>query len=222
MLDYVDIDPDVEPILTVIWLHGLGADGHDFESIVPKLRLPETLPIRFVFPHAPKRPITINAGMIMRAWYDATDLDGEQNVDEKGLLESIDQVTDLIRDEMLSDMPSERIVLAGFSQGGAIALFTGLTFKLKLAGIMALSCYLPTIDQLDKKRNRINQDISIMMCHGTMDPMIPMAKAVQTRQELMRLGYQVSWHEYDMMHSVCPAEINDLRAWLLKRGQTTF
>jgi len=218
MLDYVEINPDAEPTATVIWLHGLGADGHDFESIVPELHLPKTLPIRFVFPHAPKRPITINAGMIMRAWYDATDLDGERKIDVIGFLESVDQVTGLIRDKMRSGMPSERIILAGFSQGGAIALFTGLTFETKLAGIMALSCYLPLADQLDKKRNEINQDIPIMMCHGTMDPMIPMAKTVQTRQELMRLGYQVSWHEYDMMHSVCPDEIDDVRAWLLKRA----
>ena len=216
MLDYVEINPDAEPTATVIWLHGLGADGHDFETIVPELHLPEALHIRFVFPHAPKRPITINAGMIMRAWYDATDLDGERKVDMIGFMESVDQVTDLIRVEMRSGIPSERIILAGFSQGGAIALFTGLTFELNLAGIMALSCYLPHADQLDKKRNGMNQDIPIMMCHGTMDPMIPMAKAVQTRQELMRLSYQVSWHEYDMMHSVCPEEIDDVRVWILK------
>ena len=216
MLDYVEINPDVKPTATVIWLHGLGADGHDFESIVPKLHLPEALPIRFVFPHAPKRPITINEGMIMRAWYDVADLDSEQKMDVNGFLESVDQVTGLIRDEMRPGMPSERFILAGFSQGGAIALFTGLTIEMKLAGIMALSCYLPLVDQLDKKRNGINQDIAIMMCHGIMDPMIPMVKAVQTRKELMRLGYQVSWHEYPMMHAVSPEEIDDVRAWLLK------
>ena len=216
MLDYVEINPDAKPTATVIWLHGLGADGHDFESIVPELHLPDALPIRFVFPHAPKRPITINEGMIMRGWYDATDLNGERKIDVNGFLESVDQVSGLIRDEVRSGRSSERLILAGFSQGGAIALFTGLTFDMKLAGIMALSCYLPLGDQLDKKRNEINQDIPIMMCHGTMDPMIPMAKAVQTRQELMRLGYQVSWHEYDMMHSVCPEEIDDVRVWILK------
>jgi len=216
MLDYVEINPDAKPTATVIWLHGLGADGHDFESIVPELHLPGALPIRFVFPHAPKRPITINEGMIMHAWYDVADLESEQKMDVNGFLGSVDQVTGLIRDEMQSGMPSERFILAGFSQGGAIALFTGLTLGMKLAGIMALSCYLPLVDQLDKKRNGINQDIPIMMCHGTMDPMIPMAKAVQTRKELMKLGYQVSWHEYPMMHAVCPEEIDDVRAWLLK------
>ncbi len=125
MLEYVEINPDAKPTATVIWLHGLGADGHDFESIVPELHLPEALPIRFVFPHAPKRPITINEGMIMRAWYDAADLDSERKIDVNGFLESVDQVTGLIRDEMRSGMPSERFILAGFSQGGAIAMFTG-------------------------------------------------------------------------------------------------
>jgi len=215
MLNYVEINPDAKPIATVIWLHGLGADGHDFESIVPELHLPDTLPIRFVFPHAPKRPITINAGTIMRAWYDAVDLDRERKVDIKGFLKSVDQVAALIRDEIESGMPSKRLILAGFSQGGAIVLFTGLTFEMKLGGIMALSCYLPIADQLTKGRNTINQDIPIMMGHGKIDPIIQMAKAVQTRQELMRLGYQVSWHEYDMMHSVCPEEINDVREWLM-------
>ena len=216
MLDYVEINPDVKPIATVIWLHGLGADGHDFEPIVPELHLPETLPIRFIFPHAPKRPITINAGMIMRAWYDAVDLEGERKIDLNGFLQSVDQVTALIRDEIRSDLSSERLILAGFSQGGAIALYTGLTFEMKLAGIMALSCYLPIVDQLAKKRTGINQDIPVMMGHGTMDPLISMTKAVQTRQDLTSLGYHVSWHEYAMAHTVCPEEINDVRDWLLR------
>ncbi|HJO63246.1 MAG TPA: hypothetical protein QF571_10560 [Desulfobacterales bacterium] len=216
MLDYVEINPAVQPSATVIWLHGLGADGHDFEPIVPELHLPETLPIRFIFPHAPKRPITINAGMILHAWYDAVDLEGERKIDLNGFMQSVAQVNALIRDEMLSGLSSERLILAGFSQGGAIALYTGLTFEMKLGGIMALSCYLPVADQLAKKRNGINRDIPIMMGHGTMDPMIPMTKAVQTRQDLTSLGYRVSWYEYAMVHTVCPEEINDVRDWLLR------
>lgn len=216
MLDYVEINPDVKPIATVIWLHGLGADGHDFEPIVPELHLPETLPIRFIFPHAPKRPVTINAGMVMRAWYDAVDLEGERKIDLEGFSQSVDQVNALIREEIRSGLSSEQLILAGFSQGGAIALYTGLTFEMKLAGIMALSCYLPIADQLVKKRTEINQDIPIMMGHGTMDPLIPITKAVQTRQDLENLSYRVGWYEYTMAHTVSSEEINDVRDWLLR------
>lgn len=217
LLDYVQINPKAEPFATIIWLHGLGADGHDFEPIVPELRLPQTMPIRFVFPHAPERPVTINAGMVMRAWYDVSGMPGSSRIELDDFLESVDHLKALIRQELESGMSCERILLAGFSQGGAVALHTGLTYEKKLAGILALSTYLPTADTIAEGTSHINQDIPIMMAHGTMDPMIPMGYAIRTKQTLTRLGYHVSWHEYPMMHGVCAEEIRDIRSWLLER-----
>jgi phospholipase/carboxylesterase len=216
LLDSVEINPKAEPYASIIWLHGLGADGHDFEPIVPELRLPDTLPIRFIFPHAPKRPVTINAGMVMRAWYDVIGMPGSGGIERDDFLESVDHLDALIQNEMESGMPSERILLAGFSQGGAISLHTGLTYGKHLAGILALSSYLPTADSIAEEISLVNKDIPIMMAHGTMDPMIPMAHAVRTKQALRRLGYQISWHEYPIMHGVCTEEIQDISAWLLR------
>jgi phospholipase/carboxylesterase len=216
LLDSVEINPRAEPFATIIWLHGLGADGHDFEPIVPELRLPDTLPIRFVFPHAPKRPVTINAGMIMRAWYDVIGMPGSGGIELDDFFESVDHLDGLIQNEMESGMPSERILLAGFSQGGAISLHTGLTYGNHLAGILALSTYLPTTDNMAEEIILLNKDIPIMMAHGTMDPVIPMAHAVRTKQALTRLGYQINWHEYPIMHGVCVEEIQDISSWLLR------
>jgi phospholipase/carboxylesterase len=216
LLDSVEINPNAEPFATIIWLHGLGADGHDFEPIVPELRLPDTLPIRFVFPHAPERPVTINAGMIMRAWYDVIGMPGSGGIELDDFFESVDHLDGLIQNEVESGMPSERILLAGFSQGGAISLHTGLTHGKHLAGILALSTYLPTAGTLAEEINLVNKDIPIMMAHGTMDPMIPIAHAVRTKQTLTRLGYQVDWHEYPIMHGVCAEELQDMRSWLLR------
>ncbi len=216
LLDSVEINPKAEPYASIIWLHGLGADGHDFEAIVPELHLPDTLPIRFLFPHAPKRPVTINAGMVMRAWYDVIGMPGSGGIERDDFFESVDDLDALIQNEMESGMPSERILLAGFSQGGAISLHTGLTYGKHLAGILALSSYLPTADSIAEEISLVNKDIPIMMAHGTMDPMIPMAHAVRTKQVLRRLGYQISWHEYPIMHGVCTEEIQDITAWLLR------
>ncbi|MGD9034488.1 MAG: hypothetical protein PVJ69_00365 [Desulfobacteraceae bacterium] len=216
LLDSVEIIPKSEPYASIIWLHGLGADGHDFEPIVPELRLPETLPIRFVFPHAPKRPVTINAGMIMRAWYDVTGIPGSGGIELDDFYESVDHLDTLIQNEMESGMPSERILLAGFSQGGAISLHTGLTYGKHLAGVLALSTYLPTAENIAEEISLINKDIPIMMAHGTMDPVIPVAHGIRTKQALGRLGYQISWREYPIMHGVCIEEIQDIGAWLLK------
>ncbi len=216
LLDCIEINSNDEPFATIIWLHGLGADGHDFEPIVPELELPETVPIRFVFPHAPERPVTVNAGMVMRAWYDVRGMPGSGEIELDEFFESVDHLNSLIQREMESGIPSERILLAGFSQGGAIALHTGLTYEKPLAGILALSTYLPTLDTIAKETHQVNQDISIMMGHGTMDPMIPLAHAIRTKQALIRLGYQITWHEYPMMHGVCLEEIRDIRAWLLE------
>jgi phospholipase/carboxylesterase len=219
LLDSVEINPNSEPYASIIWLHGLGADGHDFEPIIPELRLPEALPIRFIFPHAPMRSVTINAGMVMRAWYDVVSPPGAGGIERADFFESVDHLDALIQKEMASGMPSERILLAGFSQGGAISLHTGLTYGKRLAGILALSTYLPTVDNMAEEISPFNKDIPIMMAHGTRDPMIPMAHAVRTRQALRRLGIQISWHEYPIMHGVCAEEIQDISAWVLKSLQ---
>ena len=216
LLDCIEIDPSGKPDATIIWLHGLGADGHDFEAIVPELRLPDSPAVRFVFPHAPQRPVTINAGMIMRAWFDLIDLDlGANSADKEQFLESVEMLEALIETELRSGLDSQRIVLAGFSQGGAIALHTGLHFPKRLAGILAMSTHLPTLQDRSAALSPANRQVPIMMAHGQMDPMIPLARAIETRQELARLGYAVSWHEYPIEHSVCAEEIGDIRAWLL-------
>lgn len=217
LLDCVEINPSRQPIATIIWLHGLGADGHDFEAIVPELRLPESLPLRYVFPHAPERSITINAGLRMRAWFDILDLKFRaDSVDMDQFLESGDMLTALINNELKSGMPSDRILLAGFSQGGAIVLHTGLHYQKQLAGILAMSMHLPTIHDLATELNPANRKVPIMMVHGQMDPVIPMARAIETRQELTRMGYEVKWHEYPMQHTVCTDEIQEIRSWLLQ------
>ena len=216
-LDCIEINPSGQPAATIIWLHGLGADGHDFEAIVPELRLPESLPVRYVFPHAPERSITINAGLRMRAWYDILDLKfSADSVDRNQFLESADMLAALIHTELKSGMPSDRVVLAGFSQGGAIVLHTGLRYQNQLAGILALSMHLPTIHHLAPQLSPANRNVPIMMAHGQMDPVVPVAKAIETRQELTRLGYEVSWHVYPMQHSVCEDEIREIRSWLLQ------
>lgn len=214
LLDCIEINSNDEPFATIIWLHGLGADGRDFEPIVPELQLPGTVPIRFVFPNAPERPVTVNAGMVMRAWYDVRGMPGSGEIELDEFFESVDHLNLLIQREVESGIPSERILLAGFSQGGAIALHTGLTYEKPLAGILALSTYLPTLDTIAGETRQVIQHTPIMMGHGTMDPMIPIGHAIRTKQALKRLGYQIRWHEYPMMHGVCLEEIRDIRAWL--------
>jgi len=215
-LDCIEVNSSGKPAATIIWLHGLGADGHDFEAIVPELRLPDSLPVRFVFPHAPERAVTVNAGMIMRAWFDLIDLNLDENsVDKEQFSESVEMLEALIENELRFGIASDRIVLAGFSQGGAIALHTGLHFQKRLAGILAMSMHLPTIRDRSAALSPVNREVPIMMAHGQMDPLIPLARAIETRQELTRLGYAVSWHEYPIQHSVCVEEIADIRAWLM-------
>jgi phospholipase/carboxylesterase len=216
LLDCIEINPEADPQGTIIWLHGLGADGHDFEPLVPDLQLPPSLPIRFLFPHAPERSVTINAGMVMRAWYDILELSDPTSVSMEDLLESADLLRRLIENEARRGIEPDRIVLAGFSQGGTIALHTGLSYDKKLAGILGLSTYLPELGTLSQDWKEINKPVPIMMAHGTMDPMIPIAKGIRTRQELTRLGYRVEWRAYPMMHQVCTEEISDIRTWLLK------
>jgi len=214
-LDFIEVNPPSKPAAAVIWLHGLGVDGHDFEPIVPELQLPESLPIRFVFPHAPKRAVTINFKMVMPAWFDILDITGAHKVNVGDILESARQLADLIEAETLRGLPPDRIILAGFSQGGTIALHTGLRYEKKLAGIMALSTYLPTVDQLAQERSQANLTIPVFMAHGASDPLIGIENAVLTREALRRLGYNVRWQEYPVAHTVCQAEIMDIRAWIL-------
>jgi phospholipase/carboxylesterase len=214
LLDSVEINPGAPASHVVIWLHGLGADGHDFEGIVPELNMPEQLPVRYVFPHAPMRPVTVNGGEVMPAWYDIVDL-GRQ-VDIGGIHSSDRHLRALIQRELDAGIASEHIVLAGFSQGGAIVLHTGPRFEKPLAGILALSTYSPTVRALANERSTANLKIPIMMTHGLQDPIIPIALAVAARQALIDLHYAVQWHTYPMAHQVCSAQIRDIRAWLLE------
>lgn len=214
-LETIEIETGARPSAAVIWLHGLGADGHDFEPIVPELRLPASKPVRFIFPNAPQRPVTINMGMRMPAWYDILQLGGGEE-DEAGIRASQSQIESLMEREKTRGIPARRIVLAGFSQGGAIVLQTGLRHAERLAGVMALSTYLPLLQTLGKERAAINNDLPILMAHGSFDPMIPLARAAQSRDALLALGYPVQWREYPMPHSVCPEEIADIAAFLVK------
>jgi len=212
MLDAIEITTGDAPTLSVLWLHGLGADGHDFEPIVPELRLRS--PVRFVFPHAPLRRVTINGGMAMRAWYDILGFDRHAREDAAGIRASAAAVTELIDREVERGIPAERIVLAGFSQGGAVALHTALREPRPLAGVMALSTYLPLAPLLAAERSAANAGIPIFMAHGTSDQVLPMSLAESSRRALGALGYAVDWHSYSMQHSVCAEEVSAIAAWL--------
>jgi len=214
LLDAIEIESAPSPTAAVIWMHGLGADGHDFEPIVPELRLPPRLPVRFVFPHAPLRPVTINQGHVMRAWYDIRALAGVRREDEAGVRQSARQIEALVERERQHGIAPGRIVLAGFSQGGAMALHVGLRYAERLAGIMALSCYLPLADVLATEAAPANRDVPIFWAHGVHDPMIPLAMAELGRRQVAGLGYPIEWHQYAIPHSVSPEEIADVARWL--------
>src|SRR5580765_1055200 len=201
LLPCVEVETAPNPGASVIWLHGLGADGNDFVPIVPELRLPGSLPVRFVFPHAPVRPVTINNGMRMRAWYDIAAADLNNRADITGVRQSQGEIEALIAREKGRGVPAARIVLAGFSQGGAIALHAGLRHAERLAGILALSTYLVQADKLPAEAAPANHDLPIFMAHGTHDPVIPLTWAARSRDALISLGYAVDWHEYAMPHS---------------------
>ncbi|MEO9216642.1 MAG: alpha/beta fold hydrolase [Rhodanobacter sp.] len=205
------------PRYSILWLHGLGADGNDFAPIVPQLVAPAWPPLRFVFPHAPVRPVTINNGMSMRAWYDIAAFDLNARQDEAGMRASIGEVETLIAREHSRGVPSERIVLAGFSQGGAIALAAGLRHPERLAGIIALSTYLPLHAALADERSAANATLPIFWGHGTLDPVVLLQRGTDSRDLLQSLGYTVYWHTYLMAHAVCAEEIDDLRHWLGQR-----
>ncbi len=212
-LDAIEIESAPSPDAAVLWLHGLGADGHDFEPVVPQLQLPRALRVRFVFPHAPVRPVTLNMGMRMRAWYDIAQLGGGAE-DAAGIRASQAQLEALIARERTRGVAAERIVLAGFSQGGAIALHTGLRHPGRLAGILALSTYLPLAGTVAAEHAAANRDAPLFMAHGRFDDIIPIERARQSRAALEALGCRVDWHEYPMPHAVCAEEIADIAAWL--------
>lgn len=215
-LEAIEIETAASPGASIIWLHGLGADGHDFVDVVPELALPGRPGMRFVFPHAPMRPVTINGGYVMRAWYDIRDDSGVRREDPAGVRASQKAIEALIEREKERGVPAAAIVLAGFSQGGAMALYTGLRYGERLAGVMALSCSLPLADTLAAEVAPANRDVPIFMAHGTHDPMIPMARALRAREVLTGLGYRLEWHEYQMPHSVCAEEIAHIGVWLGK------
>ena len=210
----VEVTTGENPVGSVIWLHGLGADGHDFEPIVPELHLPAELPLRFVFPHAPVRPVTINGGMSMRAWYDIVSLDAEGRADGKGVYESTALLEGLIAREIDRGIDAKKIVIAGFSMGGAIAINTALHSKESLAGLMALSTYLPLPSEVAASTG--GRDLPVFMAHGSFDPMLPMQWGQASAEKLKETGFAVEWHDYPMAHAVCPEEIRDIREWLLK------
>lgn len=216
LLPALEIDTAVPVRSSIIWLHGLGADGHDFEPIAAQLALPSELGFRFVLPHAPHRAVTINNGMNMRAWYDILAMDRSKGEDVEGVRTSAAQITALVQREQQRGVPSERIVLAGFSQGGAIALHAGLRYGQRLGGILALSTYLPLPAYLEEEAEPINADVPIFIAHGTEDSVVPMDFADASIRRLRGLEYQVQVHHYKMGHAVCMEEIQDIRAWLVK------
>jgi phospholipase/carboxylesterase len=215
--DAVVLEPASTADAAVIWLHGLGADGHDFVPIVPELGLPASLAVRFVFPHAPVRPVAINNGMAMRAWYDITPNMRQQDVG--GIRESERTVLKFVEREIAAGIPADRIVLAGFSQGGAIALHTGVRYPQPLAGLLALSTYVPLPEQFATEARPERKDTPILMCHGQYDGMLPLQLGTWSRDVLKEAGYDVTWREYPMEHQVCPEEISDIGAWLGERLQ---
>jgi phospholipase/carboxylesterase len=214
--DTVEVEPRTAAKTSVILFHGLGADGHDFESIVPELRLPDSLATRFVFPHAKVRPVTLNGGYRMRAWYDLYGLDRSSHEDEVGIRESAETAHRLIRREKERGIAPDRVVLAGFSQGGAVALFAGLRHPERLAGILALSTYLPLAATLNDEAHPANAAVSIFMAHGTVDPVVALGLGEQSKDVLLARGLPVDWRTYRMPHSVSAQEIADIRAWLLE------
>lgn len=214
-LDTIDLETADSPTASVIVLHGLGADGHDFVPVCEQLDLDAVGPVRYVFPHAPQRPVTVNGGYVMRAWYDILGADLVQREDEAGLRDSLKEVAALIEREQRRGVPASRIVLAGFSQGCAMTLLTGLRYPERLAGLAGLSGYLPLAASTAGERHTANADVPVFLAHGRQDPIIPLSRATASRDALVALGHPVEWHEYAMPHSVCPQEILDLNRWLL-------
>lgn len=213
MLENIVVNRQTNASASIIWMHGLGADGHDFEPVAQILNLPY---IKFILPHAPYRPVTLNNGYEMRAWYDIFGLQPDSPQDEVGINSMQDTINSMIEAEIARGIPSQRILLAGFSQGGAMALHTATRFDQPLAGVLALSTYLPLKNQLKEKQHPANKHLPIWMAHGRHDSVITLATAQSSKQTLEAAGYEVEWHEYEMPHSVCEEEINDIRDFLLR------
>ena len=213
-LETIEVETGAKPTGSIIWMHGLGADGHDFEPIVPELVAPNERALRFVFPNAPVRPVTINGGYAMRAWHDIVGIDRHSAQDETGIRGSDAIMRALIERENSRGVPTERIVLAGFSQGGAMALFSGTRYPEKLAGIMALSCYMLMAQTFAAERSTANQSTPVFLAHGLQDPVVHPQLGEDTRGLLEQAGYSVEWRPYQMPHSVCPEEIADIAKWL--------
>jgi phospholipase/carboxylesterase len=213
----VVLTPQSAPTAAVIWLHGLGADGFDFVPIVDELRLPASLPVQFIFPHATTRPVTINNGFVMRAWYDIKGFGPERAEDDVGIRESEVVVKQYIEQLIAQGIAANRIVIAGFSQGGAIALQTAVRYPQRLAGVMALSTYLPLRALVAKEASEANRDVPILMCHGSRDPVVGLQMGEASRDVLQGLGYRIEWRTYPMEHSVCMEEVLDISKWLQAR-----
>lgn len=214
LLDCVVLEPGRPADASVVWLHGLGASGHDFPPIVPEFGLPEDHAVRFVFPHAPAIPVTVNGGMVMPAWYDILAMDFDRKVDEAGVRRSAAHARALLEREKASGIASSRIVLAGFSQGGAIALHEGVRHPEPLAGILALSTYFACDCNIEEERSEANKSTPILQCHGSQDPMVLPAMGEAARERLLGLGYKVDWKTFPMAHQVCPDEIVEIGTWL--------
>jgi phospholipase/carboxylesterase len=213
-LETVTVETGPNPTFSIIWMHGLGADGHDFEPLVPELLEDDMPPMRFVFPHAPVRPVTINNGYQMRAWYDIIGIDRRSAEDFAGIAASAESIGDLIKAENQRGVATQRIAIAGFSQGGAMALHIGTRHPEKLAGVIALSCYLPRSTEFATARTAANQAMPIFMAHGTQDPVVPYPLGDESRRLLESAGYSVEWHAYPMPHGLCEPEVAHLRSWL--------
>jgi phospholipase/carboxylesterase len=214
MLDTVEVATGAQPTGSVIWLHGLGADGHDFEPVVPELVRHDERALRFVFPHAPVQPVTLNGGFPMRAWYDVTGLDRNAPQDRAGIAASHAAVSALIDREIARGIPSNRIAIAGFSQGGALAVYVGLRYAQPLAGIMGLSCWALLGVELERERAAANRNTPVLIAHGMEDPLVSPQLGEELRTLLEQQGYPVEWHAYPMAHSVSMPEIADIAAWL--------
>jgi len=214
MIDAVQVEPQKTANAVVIWLHGLGADGHDFEPVIPHLNLPSTLNIRFIFPHAPVQPVTCNNGMAMRSWYDILELSELRKINEQDLINATASIDQVIEHQMQSGIPSEKILLVGFSQGGAVALHTGLRFSSKLAGILALSTYMPRADAIPTEAAEANRNITIHMAHGDHDDMVTPSASKQAFADLKDNQYNVTWDNYSMGHELCLQEIRDIGRWM--------
>jgi len=216
-LERITQEPNLPATACVIWLHGLGDSGGGFAPIVPELRLPQSHSVRFIFPHAPEQPVTINQGYVMRSWYDIKSMDLHNRADMAGVLESEAKVKALIKEQIDSGIPANRIILAGFSQGGVVSMFTGLRYPEKLAGIMALSCYLPNADALPEQLSAANSNTEILQQHGDNDDVVPLSAGKMANKLLTAKNYPVQWQTYPMAHSVHPRQIRDIATWLTAR-----